>query len=162
MNNLPETLIRYHILPYIDISDYFNVSQVCQSFRDYLLEMNDPNNLLEMLKEYRIRKVKWFSEKLKNIPSEYLSSLKAIDVYLLLQDVYHKTNYVQLFNIKIPDQDDVEFFLTGKHVHHTRWTRKHNNILKKMKEDIHLSIDSSIGKLNNNYNQKIKIVGNNK
>lgn len=162
MNNLPEVLIRHHILPYIDISDYFNVSQVSRSFKDCLVEMNDPNNLLEMLKEYRIRKVQWFSDKLKNIPSEYLCSLKAMDVYLLLQDVYHKTNYIELFNIQIPDQDDVKSFLTGKHAHNGRWTRKHNNILKKMKEDIHLSIDSSIGKLNNNYYQKIKIVGNNK
>lgn len=162
MNNLPDCIIRHHIFEYLDISEYYNVSQVSTYFNDCLGERYDPKFLLKELKEYRSRKIRWFSNKLHNIPSNYLTSIKEVNIYLLLQDIYHNTNYIDRLKIEIPDKKKcIDSYLICK-TNNSYKTRRHESILKKMKQDIHLSIDSSISKLNkkNYYSKKIKNINN--
>lgn len=169
MNNLPDSIIRYHLFPYLDVSEYYNVIRVSRYFNNCLIELlysqKNRDYLFTMLKDYRTRKISWFGDKLQKIPVSHLNSMKAVDIYLLLQDIYHNTNYVDTLGITIPKRQTIESILRSKSnnlLEHK--TRKHETFFKNMKQDIHLSINNSITKLShrNNNSKKIKTVLNNK
>lgn len=166
MNNLADCIIRDCIFEYIDISEYYHVSQVSKCFHQFLTELYQQYDPIKALKNYRIRKIQWFSKKLHKIPLKYLLLTKDVNIYLLLQDIYKNTNYIDRFKIKIPEQQCIESYLLDRKNNDEEYntSTRHDKIMKQMKEDIHQSINSSISIWNkkNYYSKKIKNINNKK